>query len=596
MLQRLARTYGKSLKYILTKSGKLFMSRLSSMVKVCRMSVSACMFLGVIALSSLGRVSAQQLAFAADGTAQLPYPDNGPVLGQGVLLNTGIASTNVCITGGTRVGTPDKPLPQVTAVFVHSATDASTYFHQAGIAASAQVKGLVGGAGAIVSYISSQNFLRTSSMVSVQGRTEQRQYITPAGVTPKEGGATPDLAISQSISLTPHALELLHKDLSAFRKECGDGFIAVLVEGAELTGSITIQEQSSDSASTTAASLNGTYGPASFDIKMTDAMKQSANSSTFSFSYVESGGSGQVVPTDQAGLTQALSHLPQVAQSAPEPLYVMVRDYSTLPNWPHHGPPLHADADSLSQIMELYWRINAVYQQAIDAEQSPKDAMHLRYMMGFDSSTESLDNLIDKIRQVRVQLSSAAIECYEQHSCQTPNASAKDIYALAVQLPLPVPAQTPAAINYFAQFQSIVGLINNFTTLKLQRVRSVSNIHDPTCYQENHKVTQQFEQEGFPGNIQGPLTQFAALETNLPAQLRQDAVEYYGHEVALRRCADSPTSADCEITLADFQSMGNAIPLHLGFSLHTNFYPTIDEYGKCPGGIMTTPTLTMTLQ
>jgi hypothetical protein len=548
----------------------------------------------VLSMFSLS-LAAQRRAFASDGTAQLAYPANGPVIGQGVDLSTGLGSANVCITGATRQGTPEHPLPQVTAVFVHSATDASTYFHQAGLSASAQVKALIGSADVSVSYITSEHFLRSSSLVSVVGRTEQRQYVTPAGAALRDSDPTPDLNVSRAIALTEHARNLARTDISTFRSECGDGFIAVLAEGAVLTGTIEIEDQNTEVSSNTAASLNGTYGVAAFSAKMTDVMSQTSRSSRFSFNYVESGGSGMAVATDQTGLINALSHLAVTAVSSPFPLYVIVRDYSSLPNWPQNIAPPHLTADTLSQLMELYWQVDALFAQATDAKQSLATPEQQRYLVGFNFTPASLNQLLDDIKDMRTKLSSQAVECYNKHPCETPHLSPRDIYALAVKLPLPWPPQTPAARSFSDEITAMKQFAYEFNSKKLIRVFNVRGIHDPTCYQQNHIVTQQFEAEGFPRNIQNGLDQFRPFMSALPPRLRDDAVAYYGRDVALRRCVDSPADADCALTAADFDAMGAAIPLS-GLSLQTNFYPTIDEFGRCPGDTNTTPYLRIGVQ
>jgi len=401
--------------------------------------------------------------------------------------------------------------------------------------------------------------------------------------------------VSEAISLTPHAVKLLETDYPSFRKECGDGFIAVMVEGAEITGTLVISDQSAEDSSNLALSLNGSYGPASFTTTLTDTLKQATSSHRFTLNYIQSGGAGGVVATDQNGLLQAISGLAASAQAAPLPLSVIVRDYRSLPNWPKKVKYFSTTADQLTQIMDLYWQADAIFTQAMDAKQSLAETGQFRYMKGFNFTAQSLEALIDQIKDVRSTLTVAATECYNNHGCTLPSIDSKAIYSLAVQLPLPWPPQTPSARDLTRILDEMTNVAASFNNEKTQRVLAVRNIHSPNCFQENHQVTQAFEHDGFPGNIQSRLDQFRAEIDALPARLREDSVNYYGRDIALRRCSASGTSPDCKLTQADFDSMVSLIPLS-GLHVVSDFDSHIDEYGPCPGGITQTRYLQIGVQ
>jgi hypothetical protein len=206
-----------------------------------RVSLVACIVIGltgcpwdneqprspVISVTSSPTSSA---SFDANGITKLDFPENGAVLGQGIDVNSGIAADSVCILGKE---SPNDPIPQTLTVNIRDNSNASSFFQETGVSASAQVHALIGDATGKVKYVSSHKFSQASSTLSVHETVEQRRYIVPSeGLEPAENNKQIDVTVSKGIQLTPRAVYLLtHPDkpenMKAFMKECGDGFIAV---------------------------------------------------------------------------------------------------------------------------------------------------------------------------------------------------------------------------------------------------------------------------------------------------------------------------------------------------------------------------------
>ena len=543
-------------------------------------------------------------AFDSSGTATVEFPQNGAVIGQGIILSYGTASTNVCITGRAPSMNPGGDPPQVSTISIRNNNDASSYFQQTGVSAAAQVAFLAGGADAKASYIASHQFSNSTSTISVYATVEQRQYIAPAGISLNDTGAAPDLGASGGIELTKAALKLATQNFDKFHKECGDGFIAVLVQGAEITGTISIQDWNQADSSALQVTAHADAFGANVSATLDNLIKNTTSGHSFSLDFMQVGGSGSTSPTDADSLIAAVKALPSAAKSAPFTFHVIVRDYRTLPNWPTNVPPFQ-EADQLSRIMTTYWRLDALLNQAHAAQQpyqyvwtpnvwSPDVAgkpFHpvpdQSYLLGFNHQTiQTIRVLYDSMNAARLALAQQAQECYRDSTkCKDPIISPVDLYKLAVQLPLKS-GQTPTTVEYFNTMASIFALINNFNNTKFQLYNGATvrfGTTGGTCYERDHSITQAFEAWGYPKNISDPLSAFSAFQASLPLRLKNEAIDYYVREPAHSRCGVSPLDPDCKLTEADFAKIGEVVVLG-GTPITTNFDANNTyRYGSCTG-------------
>jgi hypothetical protein len=540
-------------------------------------------------------IDARGQAFDQNGTATIPYPENGALIGQGVIMSSGVAASNVCIVGQETSMNPGGDPPQVTMISIRDNKDASSFFQQTGVSAAAQVKFLVGGADAKASYISSHQFSSTLSTVSVYATVEQRKYIVPAGIALDDKSAKPDLKASGGIRLTDDALKLLNKhDYETFHRECGEAFIAVLIQGAELTATITVHDlDEADSSNIQLTAHVDAFG-AGVSTTLENTLKNTSSGHAFTMDFMQSGGSGAVNPTDEASVLAAVKALPDLAKKAPYTFHVIVRDYHSLPNWPKNIPPF-GQADSLTQLMTTYWRLDALMRQAdaaqtfTDFRTNPAAALReVEYLLGFNNTDRStLRALYDLMSARRSILAQQAVKCYEdQTKCNVPFPSSIDLYKLAVKLPLPL-GLTPATRDYLSNLHSSAIVINSFNQAKYnlyQTAVQTMNTNGGTCYDRDHYITQTFEASGYPANVAGPLKAFSDFQDALPQRLKDEAIDYYVRQPAKFRCQQSPFDPDCKLTESDFQTIGDSIVVS-GAKITTNFDPDqSDRYGHCPGG------------
>jgi hypothetical protein len=563
------------------------------MTPLSRWIQQSLVLLTLVGFECSSSIDAAGQAFDQNGTATIPYPENGAVIGQGVILSSGIAASNVCIVGQEASMNPGGDPPQVTTISIRDNKDASSFFQQTGVSAAAQVKFLAGGLDAKASYIASHQFSSTLSTISVYATVEQRKYVAPAGIMLDDKSANPDLNASGGIRLTDAALKLLNQhDYERFHRECGEAFIAVLMQGAELTGTITVHDlDEADSSNTQLTARVDAFG-AGVSTTLDNTLKGTSSGHAFTMDFMQSGGSGAVNPTDEASLLAAVKNLPDLARKAPYTFHVIVRDYHSLPNWPKNIPPF-GQADLLTQLMTTYWRLDALMRQA-DAAQTLTDyrtkaaGQETAYLLGYNNTTRAtIRDLYDAMSTERSLLAQQANQCYQdQTKCHVPFPSSVDLYRLAVKLPLAL-GQTPATTDYLSNLHMVSVLILSLNAAKrnlYQTAVLTMNTNGGTCYDRDHYITQSFEASGYPANVANPLKAFSDFQDALPQRLKDEAIDYYVRQPAKFRCEQSPFDPDCKLTEGDFQNIGNSVKVS-GAKITTKFDPDQTyRYGHCPGG------------
>jgi hypothetical protein len=528
----------------------------------------------------------------------MDYPTSTSVKpGQGVDLSSEEATSGSCVGGG-RPTTSDGTStgPQVITLSLRDNLDASTYFSDANVSASAQYQALAGSGSAKASYIQHHEYAQSNAVVSMYERVEQRLYYAPPGATIDEAAGPVDSKPSSTLLLNSDMRALVTSgkpsDMARFRATCGDGFVIAVVGGAELLATLTAFSVTSEDLSKFNGSADVRYGPASGSILFDKATSETQSAKMTTLDFFQEGGSGQATPIDRATLLTAVQGLPKAAAVHPYQYGVIVRAYSSLPNWPTVPPP--SPVSPLDQILASYWRTDALVQTALAAETTPRD-----YTYGFQPSTYELplngnptllSALFDQLVKLRAKAAAAARTCYTTNVCDTGAVSNVDIYKLAVQLPL---SSSSKVSEYTDFWNSVNGLWNDGDTFDKQKLqmfislyKSALNSHGD-CYQANHALTQTFDPRA--SALGDEVRNFRRYLTSAPAQLAKGAVEYYARFPAHSRCAASAFDADCALVDSDFVSLASNISLST-LILKDNWTPNLGSWGQCPGSVNTTPT------
>ena len=269
---------------------------------------------------------------------------------------------------------------------------------------------------------------------------------------------------SGAIQLSPRALYLLsHPEMiDTFNKECGDGFIAVLIQGGELIGTITIQDFKQADASSlnlaVSADLYGQQAEGTVDNAVTSAMQ----GHTFTADIMETGGSGNTTPIKQDALLVAIAALPTAAQKAPIPFTVVVRSYQTLSNWPQISLPT-LTSNPLNDIMSMYWRLDALIQEAGSTAKWAcplwqagwpciPNLQSTPMYFGINGSPQLFTSLAIDANKKRTMLAQQAQDCVKNNICNPPQVTEKNFYALAVQLLLPWSDKVEAVTEFNTRY------------------------------------------------------------------------------------------------------------------------------------------------
>ena len=165
-------------------------------------------------------------------------------------------------------------------------------------------------------------------------------------VVPPHGG---------TVRLASAFYTLAKNDPLEFRRQCGDTFVSARYSGAELNGMIAFSHVQSEQSEQLKVSVEGSgWNVFSASSSLNTEMKRASEHSDLAIHYMESGGAGDPIPTDQPGLIVAVQALPAKAQSAPSFSQAEVLRYEALNDWPGHS-----ESHSIGGIE----RISSRYQQ-----------------------------------------------------------------------------------------------------------------------------------------------------------------------------------------------------------------------------------------
>ncbi len=545
-------------------------------------------------------------AFATDfdqnGIVTMDFPKNGAKPGQGISLDTGL-SMGTCVEGAApdTVGQTTKT-PQTVWASLRNNKDASTYFHELSVSASAQAAFLAGSADIKTTYVTKHQFDQTTDTISIYERAEQHRYLAPSdnAAAPTEApGQRLNITAFNGIHLNKRSANLLsHGKLAQFQSECGSGFVAVVIEGGELIATLTVQDhKASDSNS---LDINGSVSVFGNSVNDTvqNVVNESSNGHSVSLDLFTTGGSGDAAPIDKTTLLKKVQSLPNDVSGTPAPFQVVVRTYRSLPDFPANVPPFEKPLP-LDDIMALYWRVDAILTQAIVSSRPvPQGQFGLPFpfsdnsvLMGFNGAfPDQVNSLVDQLIQKRTTLASQATDCLAGHNCGSPVVSQIDIYSLAARLPLPISAET---LNLLAYRQVLINLRTAIDTFNVAKSRAIANAlgafgkgpgPQPNCAAQigsvNTELNNAHQREQL---IAAFNTAQQWIETSAPSLLRDDAVDFFVRRPARAHCSPSPFDQACRLTEVDFAQIAQSVTLKDGVQITPQAdLGHVNDWGACP--------------
>jgi len=162
-------------------------------------------------------------------------------------------------------------------------------------------------------------------------------------------------------------------------------------------------------------------------------MKKASDQRTLNIQYAESGGAGDPIPTDQAGLIAAVQSLPRLAQSAPQYTQIELVRYEALNEWP--GGITSSMPTDFEKIASRFQQLTALRDEIARIQQTPSN-----YILGHGVTLDSLRALDQQLYEHVRRLHDTAKNCSASGFVNCTIDPRDDItdYAFRAQLPVPI--------------------------------------------------------------------------------------------------------------------------------------------------------------
>ena len=211
-------------------------------------------------------------------TRVIEYPVEGVDLGQGWHREGVRRAIATCIHFAAREDTGQEQSMELSVI-----TDSSALMDKLDISAEAQFKSIGFSVSGKARYAKDTE-VRSSSLNVLAYATVMNgvEYVAPV-----EGGQR-----ESRIDLTPHYRDLARRDRVAFEQECGDGFVAAVHSGAELTAMLSFTETSRTVRTDIEAAMSGSGWGFSAEGRASSKMQEAAKAGTLRVTYYQTGGSG----------------------------------------------------------------------------------------------------------------------------------------------------------------------------------------------------------------------------------------------------------------------------------------------------------------
>jgi hypothetical protein len=448
-----------------------------------------------LAIPSFGQISTPPVV--AD------YPRDGVQLGTAWFSTTGMKQEagNVCI----EFSTHNDPA-QNKDVEIKSVSDKASLMQRLDVSADLQVKAVVASASAKTSFVNSVDFQSESSTFAVRA-------VVQNGVESVIPGANSPIHLKQ-----PY-LDLAKNRPDEFFRECGDSFVAARYGGAELWGLISFSHVATEETEELKVQVQGSGWNIFSASGSTDSeMKKASDQKTLTIQYAESGGAGDPIPTDQAGLIAAVQSLPRLAQSAPDYTQIELVGYDSLNDWPGgNASQTHTDFQKIASRFE---QLTALRDEIHHIEATPDD-----YILGDGVTLDSLDALDQQMWEHVKRLDDSAKTCVSSGFARCTIDPRDDITDYAFRAKMPVPKHS------FLEDQEIW----NLTTNLIPAIRHNQSIPggSPQFYALGRTMLQNFNEDLIHAQAEYP----AALRRAIAAKWISSAV----HD----RCDADAGSEDC---------------------------------------------------
>lgn len=319
-----------------------------------------------------------------DQSRTYDYPQGGAALGQGWNTNQLTLTQSKCVDGSTVKTQPG----QQTMVKLERVSSKFDFDTSMSVSVDSQVKALVGDTTDKTSFSAGIRFnsayLNISAVSTVdagslalspQGDSDLNQVsserisLLPIALDTQAWQSIPDGSDveNKSIRLGEKYAQMAKDDLQKFRRACGDGYVASIAQGGQMTALLTFTTTDASAQASYESSLSGAFAASSVGSKMKGKLDTAVASNSLKFNMLTIGGidtgldcNGTEDKPDTGCLWKALSKFPTEVHKHPRFLSMTIMPYTELENWP--GGVLDIKPlDPLAKLARYYQDFASIY-------------------------------------------------------------------------------------------------------------------------------------------------------------------------------------------------------------------------------------------
>jgi hypothetical protein len=308
------------------------------------------LLVAIFTFNTTGAATAQQPKPAATSSGDnsehlVDYPKIGVDIGNGWNSLTDKKSSAVCVRFEQKTDNGQDTREDLTSI-----TDQYSLMNEMHVSAEAEIKALGATASTKVEFATKTKINNEYSNFVVRAVVENgAHFIIPE----KDTGI---------IGLTPMALKLAQTDPIRFQQVCGDTFVSSLHGGAELDAVITFTTRSQEDHESLETSFSGSGWGVEAKAAVGSTVETLRKNGQMKIAYMQSGGAGDPIPTDQDKLNDLISNLPKSAANNPKYFQFGLTRYDSLPDWPGNSSGWNETA--YQDIGSQYFKLNTLYIQS----------------------------------------------------------------------------------------------------------------------------------------------------------------------------------------------------------------------------------------
>ena len=432
---------------------------------------------------------------------RIEYPTNQPpLIGQGWTTPAGTKSDAICIQFEQK-----EQNYQDVAIDLSFVQDNNHFLSKSDASLNAKVNGLFGGfeASATIRIAKETGFTANSTRISARATVDQG----PIFVAPPETNLLEvnkdledfykntwqwqdsrnikDLIVDSTtsrIQLKDEYVEMAKNDMNKFLHECGDSFVDVIHRGGILVGSLNFTDTTSSEKEELLHEVGGGGGGATFSASIKRQIDKFNENKRLTMKFEATGGSDVTLPTDADSLYRSVQEFPGKVANAPKPIWMTVRRYDSLINWPPVGPINIAEPSGGEELVRSYMQL--LYIEGVLNEIITHSA---GWLFAWDMSLDELKTMRHEVRVMENEVESKGKECAINKNCAPGNWAKWRDFDLLVRLP--IRGNFEADINNYCPTPPIPPLDDLpsyyiFRLVKEQRIRFwVNDIDNMRCAQ-----------------------------------------------------------------------------------------------------------------